>query len=337
MQISFLSVFITVLFLVLLAVPGFILAKTKLFKEGADHAISSIVLYVSQPMLIFMAFQKASYTPQIGINMLIVAGLAFLIHFIMIGLVFLCFRNKDNNQKIRALRFSSVFSNCGFMGLPFLSALFQGSTELQGEVLIYGGVVIAVFNLLTWSIGVFIMTGDKKQINVKNALLNPTVISMILGLILFFSIQKPLFSLAGTEGDLAFFLDKFKNALTFLAEMTTPLSAMAIGIKLSKVKPKELLLDKWAYVSSVNKLIIMSIVSMLIVAFLPIASVVKYVVFFLLSMPSATSSVLFAVQFGGDAKSASVNVLLSTVFCIVTIPLMFLLFSQCFGVPIVEC
>ncbi|MBO7344623.1 MAG: hypothetical protein J6U92_01650, partial [Clostridia bacterium] len=67
------------------------------------------------------------------------------------------------------------------------------------------------------------------------------------------------------------------------------------------------------------------------VVFLPVSVVVKYVIFFLFSMPSATSSALFAVQFGGDSESASVFVLLSTILCIVTIPLTYLIFSGALG------
>ena len=340
MEISFLNVFITVLFLVLLAVPGFILAKTKLVKDGGEKAISSVVLYVCQPALIFLAFQKTSFSPKIGINMLIVAGLALAVHLVMIAFLFLVFRNKKGegdeisarNRKINALRFSSVFSNCGFMGIPFLQSLFTG--ELQGEVLIYGGVVIAVFNVLTWSIGVYMITGDKKQMSFKKAVLNPTVIGLLLGVILFFTVQQPIFDLAGSDSGWGYFMTRFKQSLTFLAEMTTPASSIVLGIKLASVPAKDIFLDKWAYISSLNKLVVMSVISMLIVAFLPVSNVIKYVVFFLLSMPSATSSVMFAVTFGGDGKSASVNVLLSTVLCILSVPLMYLLFSGVFGVPI---
>ena len=73
---------------------------------------------------------------------------------------------------------------------------------------------------------------------------------------------------------------------------------------------------------------------MLIVAFLPIDNVIKYSLFFLLSMPSANNTVLFAVNFGGDSESGSVFVLLSTILSIATIPLMFLVMNGVFAIPI---
>ena len=123
---------------------------------------------------------------------------------------------------------------------------------------------------------------------------------------------------------------KIMGSIDIIGNLVTPLSMTVIGINLAKVKVKELLLDKWAYISCFFKLIVMSVLTMLIVAFLPIDNVVKYLMFFLLSMPSATSTAMFSVKFGGDGKSASVMVLLSTVLSILTIPLLYLLMSGVF-------
>jgi len=158
-EVDFLHVFIAVTALILLAVPGYVLAKTGLLKKGAQEAFSTLVLYGCQPMLMIMGFQKTAYDPKIGLNLLIVAGLAFAVHFIMIGIIYLFIRNKENDKKKNVVRFASVFGNCGYMGLPFLQMLFGGTSEI-GEILVYASVVIAVFNILTWSVGVFMITGE---------------------------------------------------------------------------------------------------------------------------------------------------------------------------------
>ncbi len=324
MNLSFVDVLITVVFLLILMVPGFILVKCKMLNESVQGGFSTMVLYVCQPALMLMAFQKKPYSPDLALDMLIVAGLALLIHAIMIAFMVLVFRNKSKSAKINCLRFASVFGNCGYMGLPFLQSLFGDSAA---EVLIFGGVVIVIFNILTWSVGVFMMTGDKKQINIKNMLLNPTVISLLIAVIMFFTIQKPLVDLfdPNTFGDKVF--TGLTKSINFLADMVTPLAMTVLGMRIAKVNVKQLFTDKWAYVNVFNKLILMGLITILIVAWLPVSTVVKYTLFFLLSMPSANNTVLFAVNFGGDSESASVFVLLSTVLSIATIPLMFLLMS----------
>ena len=324
MNLSFIDVLITVVFLLILMVPGYILAKCKMLSDSVQGGFSTMVLYVCQPALMLMAFQKKPYSPDLAIDMLIVAGLALLIHGAMIAFMMLAFRNKDKSAKINCLRFASVFGNCGYMGLPFLQSLFGDNAA---EVLIFGGVVIVIFNILTWSVGVFMMTGDKKQINIKNMLLNPTVISLLIAVLMFFTIQKPLVDVFSPNS----FGDKVFTGLTksinFLADMVTPLAMTVLGMRIAKVNFKQLFTDKWAYVNAFNKLFLMGMMTILIVAWLPVSAVVKYTLFFLLSMPSANNTVLFAVNFGGDSESASVYVLLSTVLSIATIPLMFLIMS----------
>jgi predicted permease len=98
-------------------------------------------------------------------------------------------------------------------------------------------------------------------------------------------------------------------------------------MKLANVNLKQLFLDKWAYVSVVLRQVVSSLVATFLVAYLPVAEVVKYTIFFLFSMPSATSTAMFAIRFGADGDFASVSVLLSTVLSVITVPLMFLLFQ----------
>ena len=329
---NFIDVLLTVVFLLILMVPGFILVKCKMINDSVQSGFSTMVLYVCQPALMLMAFQNKEYSSELALNMLIVAGLALLIHGVMIAFMMLVFRNKDKSAKINCLRFASVFGNCGYMGLPFLQSLFTGT--YANEVLIYGGVVITIFNILTWSVGVFMMTGDKKQINIKNMLLNPTVLSLLVAVIMFFTIQKPLVEIFpdGTFGDKVF--HGLTKSINFLAEMVTPLAMTVLGMKIAKANVKQLFTDKWAYVNAFNKLIVMGLLTMLIVAWLPVSNVVKYTLFFLLSMPSANNTVLFAVNFGGDSESGSIFVLLSTLLSILTIPLMFLVMNGVFGIPI---
>ena len=160
------------------------------------------------------------------------------------------------------------------------------------------------------------------------------IISVVFSLVLFFIMQKPLVELA-TEGTMVYkILNKLMSSLNFLSNMVTPLSMFVIGIRLANIDIKQLLTDKWAYIAMGVKLIIMSFVVMFLVAYLPIASTIKYTLFFLLSMPSATSGAMMAVQFKKDSDFASVGVVLSTICSIVTLPLLYLFMNGVLGVTI---
>ena len=129
MELTFFDVFVSVIAMVLLAVPGFIFGKFKLLPEVSAKTCSTIVLYCCQSVMVFMSFQSYSYSSKVGLNMLLTAGLAILLHFMMIGLGYLLFRKKDGRAKV--MRYAIVFGNCGFMGFPFLKMLFSGSTALN--------------------------------------------------------------------------------------------------------------------------------------------------------------------------------------------------------------
>ena len=204
----------------------------------------------------------------------------------------------------------------------------------QPEAIMYSAVVIAVFNILSWTLGVYIITKDKKNISIKKILLNPTIIAVILGFAVFMIAKVPLISIAQDNSVLDQIITKLMESVNLIGNAVTPLSMFVIGMKLASVKFKQLLLNKHAYISSLLKLVVMSLVVMLIVAFLPISPIIKYTLFFLMSMPSATSTTLFAVRFKGDAENGAVMVLLSSILCVATIPLMFLVFSGVFGVII---
>jgi|GEM_PF-122397 len=334
MEIKFIDVLITVIFLILLAAPGFIFAKLKMLPEKAAETISVIVLYCCQSVLVITSFQKKAFDPQIGLNMLWVALIALCVHFIMFAILKLVFIGKSADDKVRVMKFASMFSNCGFMGFPFLQSLFSHNVELLSEIMIYGAVIIAVFNFLTWTFGVYIMTGDKKQVSFKKIALNPVIISLIIGFILFVALPCPIVDLAADGSTLDSIFTKLMQSMNYLADMVTPCSMIVIGIRLANVNLKQLFLDKRAYISAFFKLVVMSLVAILAVAFLPVDVTVKYAIFFLLSMPSATNTAMFAVKFGGDGDFASVCVLLSTTLSVITIPLLYMVISGVFGINI---
>ncbi|MBE5756597.1 MAG: hypothetical protein E7342_02240 [Clostridiales bacterium] len=329
MEVSFISVLITVFTLVVVAVPGFILGKMKMFNDGAKKTLSTFLLFICQPFLTFMSFQKAGYSSDIGINMLIVAGTTALAHIILIAIIEISCRKKATDQKIRVLRYASIFGNCGFMGIPFLQTLFGSS----GEILIYGAVVIAIFNLFAWTIGIYQITGDKKFISLKKAIFNPATSALIIGLIVFFSLKVPIKDIAIEGSTLDNFLEKMVISGNLLADMVTPLGMAILGLNLADMRFKEIFLNPRAYLGAFVKLVFMPFVVILIfLVFKEVDVLVKYTVFFTLSMPAATNTIMFAEQYGGDGREASSSVLLSTLLSVLTISLMFLVFKAMLGI-----
>ena len=332
-MVTFSDVLITVVFLLALALPGYIFAKAKMLPESACEVLSVIVLYCCQPVVVITSFQKCAFSVDICLNMLIVFALAAALHIVFFIGLRLALSKSADTDRIRIIKYASVFSNCGFMGLPFLQSLFSES-GMQSEILIYGAVIIVVWNIMNWTFGVYILTKDKKEVSLKKVLLNPVIIAVYIGFAMFFILQKPLVELAA-EGTIGYkILSKLMSSLEFISDMVTPLSMIVIGIRLANVNLKQLFMDKWAYLSSAIKLVVFPLAAIFTVAYLPIPSTIKYTVFFLLAMPSATSSVMMAVKFNQNSDFATVCVLLSTILCIITLPLLYLFMNGLLNIPL---
>ena len=329
-MITFADVLMTVIFLLILTVPGLLFAKLNLLPKKADAVLSVIVLYCCQPILNIVCFQGCSLNQKIALNMLWVAGLAFLVHFLLFLFLKILFAKKSVDERIGIVKYSSAFSNCGFMGVPFLQSLFSDSA-MQAEVLVYCAVVIAVFNILNWTVGVYFITGDKKQISLKKVLLNPVIISVFIGLLLFLILQKPIVELAVAGTFWHKVLEKLMKSLHYISDMITPLSMFMIGIKLADIDLKYIFKNGYIFLAGAIKLVLMPVLTIAIVAFLPISKSVQYTLFFVLAMPCASSGAMMAVKYGKDGEFASACVLVSTILCTLTIPITYLLMSFMIG------
>ena len=156
---------------------GVIGYKTRLISDEGNKSISNLVLYIANPLLIFISYQQ-------DFSEKLLKGLLQTLVFTTVGyVIFVVFAfvliGKKENRETDIERFSVIYSNCGFMGIPLAKVLF-GS-----EGVFYITAFNAVFNLLVWTHGVYMISGDKKQMNIKKVATNPTIIATILGLVLF--------------------------------------------------------------------------------------------------------------------------------------------------------
>ena len=299
-----------------LMIPGFILGKLKMIKDDGLKTMTNILVYVAQPFMLISSFQENVYRQGLLVNMGWSALLAFgsLLLAVFFSLfVFKLIRKfkKGNdasdlsNDKVYAL--ASSLSNCGFMGIPVIKAMFPGNAD----ALLYSAVFIAMYNVFFWTVVTFVFTGEKKYISIKKAILNPSTIALIVALPLFFtSVTLPEWALRGVNG---------------LGDMATPLCMLILGVKLSRLAIKELFNEWGVYVTTFMKLVVIPLIIYVAVWFLPIDETVRSVVYISMAMPSASMVLVLCELFGGNGYAAGKVQLLSTVLSIFSVPLLVLL------------
>ena len=149
------------------------------------------------------------------------------------------------------------------------------------------------------------MAGNKGGL--KNAILNPGVLSIAVGGILFLtniSIPEPLFS-----------------TMNLLSRATSPLAMLVVGLILSRSNIKEALKDWRIYVASAIKLFINPLAILFTLKFLGFDGIFIVILVMLLSMPTAAYIAMFSDNLGNDKSLASQLVFVCSLLSLISIPI----------------
>lgn len=285
--------------LFILIAVGFGCGRAGLITKHASKKMTDIVLYVVTPCVMVSAFQREFSVALLG-KVLLAALTALGILIVSTLIVRLVFRSKDEARR-KVLQFAVIFSNCGFMSLPLQKAL------LGEDGWFYGSIFVAVFNVFCWTYGLVDMSGDKKQLSVKRLALNPGIIGVTVAVILFIAqIKLPTIII---------------EPVTHLANLNTPLPMLIIGFYLSRADFKKAFTDKGAYLAMLFRLIIIPLAAAAVMALLRMDA--KMVIAFTIacSAPTAATTTMFAAKFRRDVSLSVSAVTASTLFSIITMPL----------------
>ena len=215
---AFLQTFINVVMIVILAVPGFALRKVRLLPDKAASIFAVLLLYISQPFLMMASLFNKEFQPSMLVNfgwvLLFAVVLQLLVYFVS-KLVF-C-KTKEEASR-RACVACSYLGNVGFMGIPVMEMLFPGNSDMVLYTVVYN----IAFNAMTWTLGVFTITGEKKRINPLKIVLNPPMIAVIVSLPFFFlNVHIP---------------EQVMTPISYLGDMTLPLSMVILGVRLADMR-----------------------------------------------------------------------------------------------------
>lgn len=308
---NFLSTFINVVTIVVLAVPGFFLRKSRLFPDKAANILATLLLYIAQPFLMMSSIFNKEFRAEMLLNFLWVIVFAVGLQLLVYLIARLTFAADKNEAARRAAVASSYLGNVGFMGIPVMQMLFPGNDELVLYTVVYN----IAFNAMAWTLGVYAITGNKKHVSPLKILLNPPTIAVIIALPFFFcNVAIP---------------EQVMTPIGYLGNMTLPLSMIILGVRLADMRPLSLVSNWRVYVVAFLKLIVSPLaglgVMLLLQLVFPIESYVIIALFIIGAMPTASSALNFAEMYGGDRETAAASTLMNTVLCIVTIPVLMLL------------
>ncbi|MBQ1840647.1 MAG: AEC family transporter, partial [Atopobiaceae bacterium] len=157
---------------------GVILFKLGQLDEKGVGQLSNLALYVATPCVVIRALAIPFDAEKIS------TGVLVMLFFLIIFAVSVVIGRFGCGKADRVGTFAVVFSNSGFVGIPLIQGI------LGEEYVFYVTMTMVVGTITFWTYGVLLMSGDKNEVSVKKILTNPNLIAVVVGMILFFTIDE---------------------------------------------------------------------------------------------------------------------------------------------------
>lgn len=287
-----------ILFFMILA--GYASVRYGLIKMESKKAFSELLMNLVVPAMILESYM-AEFDMKVFSNLMLTFGLGIILHALAVVVTLIVTRKKKNDDAA-ILKFACIFSNAGYMGFPLIRALFG----MEG--LLYASAFLSIFTIFMWTIGYILVSGevDKKRI-VRNICTQPSMISIVLGLIIYLGrIKVPAM---------------ISQPLGLLGAMNTPLSMIITGMMIAGSNLKRMFTDRRQVFIVAVRMFLIPALSFLLLKIMGIHGMVVEAVLLLEACPTAAVTSVFAVQFGHDEELAAGAVVITTFLSIFTLPM----------------
>lgn len=299
-------------FLLVLMITGFAVVKLKAVPENCMQVLSKLENNVFIPALVMGTFMT-KFTPE----SIAVSG-----KYLLCGCVVLCIcipiailvaRCLSKDAYLRNIyTYGLAFSNFGFMGNAVVQALFP-------DVFVNYLIFVLPFwaGIYLWGTP-FLLIGRAEKNNGCKSLLksfaNPMLIGMLIGVVLGLSCL-PLPEFVG-------------SAVITLGDCMSPVAMLLTGMTIARIDLKKAFTNVAVYVASMIRLVVLPLIAIGILIFVKLEYSLALCVVCCLAMPLGLSPVVVPAGYGKDTSDAAGMALISHLLSCITIPLVFMLFSQ---------
>lgn len=288
---------------------GYLLVKLKIFQSGDSKYFSSLSVYLVMPCSIINAFQ-VEFTKEVQSGLILAFAAAILVHLLLLVYVEIMqrFFHLEPVEKI-----SIMYSNAGNLIIPLVSSI------LGPEWVIYSSAFLTVQTFLLWSHGKAVLCGEK-SLNIKKVLKNVNMVTVLVGIVLLLlhiQLNGPVLT-----------------TVSSLASMIGPLAMLIAGMLIAGMDLLKMLKNRRLWMTAAFRLILTPLVVMILLKMIgsiaPVENAEKILMITLLATmtPSASTVVQQAQIYGGNADYASAINAITTLGCILTMPLMLILYQM---------
>lgn len=295
--------------LFLMIFMGFLIVKAKLLKAEDSKILSVIVLYLIVPCVIINAFQ-VDYTKDTVQGLLIALAASVLTQIVLL-IVISVFGKLIHLNEVEVA--SIYYSNSGNLIVPIVTFI------LGKEWVLYGCVFMSVQLVFIWTHCKKIISREPSY-DWRKIVLNINMISIAIGIVLFLTrIHLP---------------EDINSTLSAVGSMIGPASMIVTGMLFAGMDFKQIFANKRVYFVSFLRLIIIPVIALFLIkcsqlsTFSSNGNKLMLIVFLAIITPSASTVTQMCQVYGNDSLYASAINVVTTLFAIITMPAMVMLFQM---------
>ena len=285
---------------------GYVLHKLKLLPENSDAVLAKLETYALVPALNISTFMNyCTVESLVAHRSSMIVSAALIVIAILISYPLSKIFSKDSYQR-NIYKYALAFGNFGFLGNAIVPIIL-------GEEFLYPYLLFSLpLNAMCylWGLSVLIPSGNNKS-NIFKNLLNPCVISIVIGAVLGLTGMQPIIP--------AF----FELALSNLSSCMGPIAMVLTGFVVAKYSFGELLKKPFVYLATLFRLIVLPTAFLAALYLLNADALAMKMCLFAIATPLGLNTVVFPSAYGKDASTGASMALISHVFCVITIPLLY--------------
>lgn len=293
------------IFLILI-IFGILAVKFGILDEHSLGSVSKLVMRMALPAYIFINTAEGATRQGLAESLLVIplAIALYLMLFLLSLLLEKVFQLKGNRGHV--FRAIVMFGNVGFMGIPLVVELYPDTALLY----------ISLFTILDqglfWTYGVSLtkpVSEQKEKISLKNLknLLSPALVAIVGATVLvLLNIHLPKL---------------LTTTLSKLGTASMPLSLLYIGGMLSMTDVRKVLRCGELYAEIGLKMLVLPIVFFLVMKLCQVPADMAGTMTFLTGLPAINMVAMLSKNNGSDGDYAVCAVMMTTLACLVTLPL----------------
>jgi hypothetical protein len=296
----------------LMLLLGYIIVRAGILKANDSKVLSSISIYIVLPCVIVNAFQ-IDYDTDTAKGLMLAFGAACVIHVLLLLINLIVSRIFHLDVVEQA---STIYSNAGNMIIPIVSAV------LGPEWVLYSSAFVSVQIILLWTHCKSLLC-EEKQFDIVKVLKNINIWAIIVGILLFLlRIQLP---------------SVVSSTFTSIGALMAPLGMIVMGMLLAGSDLKTVFGNFRVYLVSVLRLLVCPIVVLLVLkasgayTWIPNADTILFISFLACTTPASATITQMAQVYGKNAEEASSVNIVTTLVCLVTMPILASLYWMLIG------